>query len=86
MTQEQQILAHLKAGHRLTRLEALTRFGCIHIGARVFDLRKAGWDIRTERVKTKTGKRVVEYYLHRTGEQTKMKFTNPPTIDRREAN
>lgn len=42
MTQAQSILRHLKAGRSITPLEALRRFGCFRLGARVYDLRRSG--------------------------------------------
>ena len=45
MTQERAILAHLKAGRSITPLEALRRFGCLRLGARVYDLRRRGHKI-----------------------------------------
>ena len=44
-TQEGKILAALQAGKTLTPLEALRRFGCLRLGARVHDLRRAGYPI-----------------------------------------
>ena len=45
MTQERAILAHLRAGRSITPLEALRRFGCLRLGARVYDLRRRGHKI-----------------------------------------
>lgn len=36
------ILAWLQKGHKLTPAEALERFGCMRLGARVYELRAAG--------------------------------------------
>lgn len=63
MSQEAQILAHLRSGHTLTPLEALDMFGCFRLGARIGELREAGLDIKTEIVRTSTGKRVARYSL-----------------------
>jgi hypothetical protein len=62
-TQEQEILAYLETGASLTPLEALTKFGCFRLGARIFDLKAAGWEIVTTMVGTSTGKRVASYTL-----------------------
>ena len=51
-SQKQQILSALKAGDALTPLDALNRFGCFRIGARIWELRREGYnikDIGTER-------------------------------------
>ena len=62
-TQAGRILAHLRAGHRLTALEALERFGCFRLAARVHELRREGWAIEERMVETGSGKRVAEYYM-----------------------
>ena len=62
-TQAGRILAHLRAGHRLTALEALERFGCFRLAARVHELRREGWAIEERTVETRGGKRVAEYWL-----------------------
>ena len=61
MSQNAQILSALKNGERLTPLDALNRFGCFRLGARVYDLRKSH-DIRTEII-NKDGKRYAAYRL-----------------------
>lgn len=45
MSQEAQILSYLKRGHAITPLEALRLFGCFRLGARIWDLRRAGHKI-----------------------------------------
>ena len=62
-TQAGRILAHLRAGHRLTALEALERFQCFRLAARVHELRREGWAIEERMVETGSGKRVAEYWL-----------------------
>ena len=59
------ILEHLKKGLSITPLEALNRFGCFRLSARIHDLRhKQGYDnIVTERVLTSSGKYVAQYRL-----------------------
>ena len=61
-TQKDQILAALKAGDRLTPLDALERFGCFRLGARIFDLKQEGHDIRREMVE-RGDATVAEYWL-----------------------
>lgn len=63
MTQSEQILLYLKTGARLTPIDALQRFGCFRLAARVADLRGEGHDIRTDTLVTAQGKRVAEYRL-----------------------
>lgn len=64
MSQESRILSHLRAGRSLNPLQALDKFGCFRLAARVWQLRNAGWDIRTRRLRTRTGKTVALYYLN----------------------
>lgn len=63
MSQEQAILDALKAGRELTPLEALTDFGCLRLGARIYDLKKAGVAISSRMIETSTGKHVAAYSI-----------------------
>lgn len=65
-TQCQMIREHLEAGHRLSPIEALDKFGCFRLASRINELRKQGLDIRTDIVEgAENGKRWAEYWLHR---------------------
>lgn len=48
------ILAHLKAGHRITPAQAFQDFHCLRLGGRIKDLRNAGHPIITEMITVKT--------------------------------
>lgn len=48
ITQSAQVLAALKNGESLTPLDALDRFGTFRLGAIIFNLRKAGHNIKTD--------------------------------------
>ncbi len=50
MTQAEAILRALQHGDRLTPQDALARFGCFRLAARVWDLRQAGHDIQERMV------------------------------------
>ena len=50
MSQSKQILNYLKKGYSLSPLEALNKFGCFRLAARIYDLRCAGHEIEVERV------------------------------------
>lgn len=68
MSQNKRILESLQGGEKITPLDALERFGCFRLGARVYDLRKAGHDIKSETVVHKnsaTGeiKRYSQYFM-----------------------
>jgi hypothetical protein len=50
MSQTTDILDALLAGDQLTPMDALRRFGCFRLGARIWDLKQQGFDIHTETV------------------------------------
>lgn len=62
-TQANRILSYLEQGHSLTPLEAFERFQCLRLGGRIYDLKKAGYDIKDEWVQVNSGKRVKRYFL-----------------------
>ena len=49
-TQKQNILEYLKSGESIDRETSLALFGCLRLNARITDLRKEGYNIRTELV------------------------------------
>lgn len=61
-SQNKQILKYLQSGKKLTPIDALKKFGCFRLGARIWDLRNSCAPIETEMV-TRNGKRVAEYSL-----------------------
>jgi hypothetical protein len=61
-SQSAQILAHMKAGNTITGLEALNRFGCFRLPARIADIKKMGYDVKSELI-TMNGKRVAQYWM-----------------------
>lgn len=62
-TQCNRILAHLKAGKRITFLQAFTDFGCMHLPRRILDLKERGHPIDKDTITLPNGKRVAEYYM-----------------------
>ncbi len=62
-SQSDQILAALKSGRKLTPIDALNDFDCMRLGARIEELRKQGFDIKTEDFQTRSGKHVALYSL-----------------------
>jgi len=60
MTKESQnklIAEHLKAGRKITPLDALYQFGCFRLSARIYDLRREGMNIKAQTVEiTSAGK------------------------------
>ena len=59
-SQNERILQHLKKGKKITPLDALEKFGCFRLAARISDLRKDGNVISTENL-TKDGKTFASY-------------------------
>ena len=65
MTQTEMLLMDLQRGQTVTPLQALKRYGCMRLSARVYDLRSEGMPVKSRPVKTKTGKMVSGYFLSR---------------------
>lgn len=61
-TQNELILDYLQKGKSITPLDALNKFGCFRLAARISDLRKDGLNIATNYV-TKEGKNYASYRL-----------------------
>ena len=53
-SQTQAIAAHLESGQSITPMQALRKFGCARLAARILDLRKAGYEIETKKVKRRS--------------------------------
>jgi hypothetical protein len=62
MTQNQQIKSYLEKGKSITPIDALNKFGCFRLAARINELRKDGLNIVTKIV-TKEGKTYASYKL-----------------------
>jgi len=65
LTQNRRILHDLLKGDKLTPIDMLVKYGSLRASARIFDLRKDGWNIITKIVKTKNGKHVAQYHLEK---------------------
>lgn len=63
LTHKAQIREALLNGEALTPLDALNRFGCFRLGARIWDLRDEGMSIRTDWKILSNGKKVAAYRL-----------------------
>ncbi len=60
-SQNDAILAHLERGESISPLEALEKYQCFRLAARIHDLRLKGHIIRQETAYTKDGKRFAVY-------------------------
>lgn len=63
-TQKKSIAAALKRGDRLTPLQALKKYGCFRLAARISELRTEGMFIESRLINV-NGKTVAQYYLGR---------------------
>ena len=63
MTQIALLLDHLQTGQTLTPLEAFQLCGTLACHSQMAELRKQGYDIHCEMIKTNSGKRVGRYSL-----------------------
>lgn len=74
-TQTEAILAHLKSGRTITPMDALNLYGCMRLGARIFDIRHMGYDISMtlQTVKNRFGHTVsfAQYKLEDASANTK---------------
>lgn len=63
-SQKAKILNHLKHGHSITPLVALSEYGCMRLSARIYDLKDEGHKIDGRAVfDPRTGKTFSEYYM-----------------------
>nr|DAX64028.1 MAG TPA: helix-turn-helix domain protein [Caudoviricetes sp.] len=62
-TQNGKILKALLNGERLTHLDAEKRFNCLRLGARIYDLKQRGHNIKRVMITVPSGKRVAQYRL-----------------------
>lgn len=53
MTQEEKVLRHLKELGSITSWEAIMEYGITRLSAKIFNLRKQGYEIEKEYVTTK---------------------------------
>jgi hypothetical protein len=65
MSQNQAIIAHLKAGNTLTAMDSLQRFRTWRLASRILELRRKGHRIETEMVRIGDRKRIALYRLAR---------------------
>lgn len=63
MNQTDEILNYLRAGYSLTPLEALDKFGCFRLGARIWEIKDQGYDIESKIVSGPNGKHYSRYTL-----------------------
>ena len=62
-SQESKILDYMLRGHKITGIEALNLWGCFRLPARIADIQKRGFPVKSEFITTNTGKRVKAYWI-----------------------
>ena len=65
MNTTDKIATLLEKGRSITPIQALEKFGCLRLSARIHDLKATGMRIETISHKTNTGKRVAKYKLQK---------------------
>ena len=60
-SQEKQISRDLERGRKITPMSALTEYNCMRLGARIYDLKRKGMQIKTNIVELANGKRIAQY-------------------------
>jgi hypothetical protein len=63
MSQNDSVLMWLQRGKTLTPMQALEKFGCFRLAARVHDLRMSGHNIEANDYVLPSGKRVARYSM-----------------------
>ena len=62
-TQTHAVLGVLLAGQRITPIDALSRFGCFRLGARIYDLRQEGYQIERDMIEVSEDTRIAAYWM-----------------------
>ena len=62
-SQTERILQYMLEGHSITPLEALEKFKCFRLGARIADIKAKGYLVYSEFVTTPSEKKVKQYHL-----------------------
>lgn len=62
MTQSEIVLEHMRKHGSISSIEAFFDYGITRLSARIWELRRDGYDIKTDLVKVKTEKGVVKHY------------------------
>ena len=68
MTQTQAIYEYLKQGNSITPLDALQKFGCFRLGARIWELKQQGLNIQMDMIRH-NGKHFARYFMPKEEKQ-----------------
>ena len=78
-TQNQRILNHLQKGRKITPLQALDKFDCFRLSARINEIRNDGYPVQRDTVKTKSGKHVARYFMNTSEKPNTSNIANRDT-------
>lgn len=67
MSQAIQIWEYLRKGGKLTALDALMKFNCLRLSARIQDLKREGKEINGTFIATNSRKKVKQYWVEKKG-------------------
>lgn len=62
LSQNNEVLIYLQKHGSITPMDALREFGCFRLGARIWDLKQQGQDIRRV-METRNGKTYARYFM-----------------------
>ena len=62
-SQTDMILEYLLEGNKLTALDALDKFHCFRLGARIWDIRQMGYEVVKQTITTQNGARIAVYSI-----------------------
>jgi hypothetical protein len=62
-SQTERILEFMLSGNTITPMEALDKFGCFRLGARIADIKAKGYIVYSDFVTAPNGKKFKRYYL-----------------------
>ena len=71
-SQKTRILLYMKAGNKITGMEALNLFDCWRLPARIGEIKKMGFDVNMELITTNTKKVIGEYSMGKNYMQTQL--------------
>ena len=66
LTNRERVLAYLRLHGTMTPMRAMTEYGETRLAARIEELRREGWDIRSRTCHALNGKKYFEYTLSTT--------------------
>jgi hypothetical protein len=61
--QWKRILKYLQSGRSLTGYQILVKFDCMNYKGRIHDIRRHGYDVKTEMKEISNGKRIAYYSI-----------------------